>query len=181
MAKASDIETFVDEGLDFNNRTISFFESINRKSVSKVIRFLKILVETNPNAPIDFYICSPGGCVYSTFALYDAIRSCPCIVRTHAQGMIMSGGLIVFCAGDERLSYPNVTFMAHGASTETSGKEFEHKCTAESLVRSNRIMFQMLANGSNRDSSWWSKILKHEDYYFNYDEAVELGIVTREN
>lgn len=167
-------------GVDLEKRRISIHGDIDEDSVSYAIRGINKMLEVDPEAAIDVYINSYGGDAYEALALYDAISDCTCNVRTHGQGKVMSAGLMIYLAGDERYSFPNTTFMAHTALSRTGGKSFEQEVDLLELKRIDSIICQMLSEKTKKSKMWWARKIKTHDYYIPYKEALELGIVTQE-
>lgn len=171
---------FMLNGVDLEKRTISIYDDIDQDSAAFLVRGLKKMIEVSREDPIDVEINSPGGDTYCSFAMFDAIKDCPCTVRTFAQGHVMSAGFTIYLAGDERYSYPHTTFMAHSGHSRTWGKEFEQHIDVQELKRLNEKLFELYAEETNMGRAWWKRKLKTHDLYFDYDKAMELGVVTHE-
>lgn len=171
---------YMQYGIDLEKRSISIYEGIDSEVAGYVVRGIKKMLEVDPDEPIDIEVASYGGDAYYGFAMYDAIIQCPCTVRTHAQGPVMSAGLTVYMAGDERYASENVRFMAHSASSRTWGKEFEQEIDIVELKKVNKSMFELYSQSSSKSPAWWSRKMRTHDYYFGYEEARELDIITHE-
>ena len=102
---------YLQYGIDLDRRRISIHGGINRENTSYVLRALQKMIDSSKTEAIDIYIDTYGGYMYSAFAIYDAIRKAPCYVRTHAEGKVMSAGILIYLAGDERYTLPSSTFM----------------------------------------------------------------------
>lgn len=63
-------------------------------------------------------ISSPGGNVFHGLSLYNYLKGIPIDVTTHNFGTVDSIGVIMFCAGKERLSVPHARFLIHGVSAQ---------------------------------------------------------------
>ena len=76
--------------------------------------------------PIILYINSPGGSVYSGYALISAMQCSKTPIYTVNQGMCASMAFLIFLAGSRRYSMLNSTFLMHdgqsGAMFETTSK-----------------------------------------------------------
>ena len=76
--------------------------------------------------PIILYINSPGGSVYSGYALISAMQCSKTPIYTVNQGMCASMAFLIFLAGKKRFSMQNSTFLMHdgqsGAMFETTSK-----------------------------------------------------------
>ena len=130
---------------------------------------------------IDIYINSYGGYCYDGLALIDTIQSCEyATIRTHAIGKIMSMGLMIYLAGDERYARPYATFMAHSVSSGTWGKLFEMNTEVKEVKRLQEILCDMFAENTKHDAKWWQRHTKYEDRYYDTEKAKELGIVSHD-
>lgn len=82
--------------------------------------------DINERTPIILYINSPGGSVYSGYALISAMQSSKTPIYTINQGMCASMAFLIFLAGSKRYSMKNSTFLMHDGSNgigfETSSK-----------------------------------------------------------
>jgi len=72
-------------------------------------------------------ITSPGGDLFSAFALIDVMRGSKIPVHTIGLGIIASAGLMTFIAGEpgSRIITPNTSILSHQWSAGTWGKEHE--------------------------------------------------------
>lgn len=170
--------TFIKNHFSIENRMIYITNLECEEEVAFIIRALLVMQMTN-DEPIDIYVDSFGGCVYSGLGLYDLIKDSPCWINTYAVGKVMSMGLTIFLSGDSRLALTNTTLMAHGLSSGTSGKVKNQQIDVNEAKRLNDILLHILADNSNKTFSWWNKKLEHEDYYFNMEEAKKLKIVRK--
>lgn len=171
---------YIEHGIDISKRRIMIDEDIDEYSCGWAIRGLHKMMDASKTDPIDIYINSFGGSVYDGLALIDTIQSCEyATVRTHAVGKVMSMGFIIFLAGDERFAYKNTTFMAHTISSYVAGKSFEIKTDSDECERLKRVLFNMIAENSNKDYKYWAQHLKYEDRFYTTKQAKDLGIVTK--
>jgi ATP-dependent protease ClpP protease subunit len=90
----------------------------------------------------------------------------------------MSMATVIFLAGDERVSYPNSTFMLHAVSSMVDGKLYEMELDVKETKRLNEVLLQIIVDNTKHNASWWNKQLKYEDKYFDSEGALEAGIVT---
>lgn len=98
---------------DDDTRTISFIGYIDEKQLADfhatLLDFFK-----RPD-PITLFICSRGGYVSETTAIYDLIKTSPVPITTIGYGHLESGGLLIYLAGHKRLLLPQARFMFHWA------------------------------------------------------------------
>ena len=121
--KFDNTKYWIEYGIDIQNRRIMLDETVDEYSIGWIIRALRRMIDANKTEPIDIYVNSYGGYCYDGLALYDFLRACSyTTIKTHATGKIMSMGLVIYLAGDERYASPRASFMAHSVSGGTWGK-----------------------------------------------------------
>lgn len=171
----SDFKDYVDDSYCLKTRRI-YITEINEKEVDKFIRVLTLLESIN-NKPITIFINSGGGYIYDGFALFDFIRLSSCHIITHAVGKIMSMGLVLYVAGDERLAGNNTTFMAHKAAGGSYGSSTEVEIDSKELTRINNSMTDILVARTSKDKVFWNKMMSKGNHYFNTQQAIEYGVI----
>ena len=79
-------------------------------------------------------ISSPGGSVFHGLSAYNYLKGLPAKISTHNFGTVDSIGVVVYCAGQRRLSVPQARFLLHGVSaTFPQGTNLEEKQLEERL------------------------------------------------
>ena len=73
-------------------------------------------IDVKDRKPIILYINSPGGSVYSGYALISAMQCSKTPIYTVNQGMCASMAFLIFLAGNKRFSMCNSTFLMHDGS-----------------------------------------------------------------
>lgn len=61
-------------------------------------------------------ISSPGGSVFHGLSIHNLLRGSPIPVTTYNFGSVDSIGVVIFCAGSERVCVPHARFLIHGVS-----------------------------------------------------------------
>ncbi len=146
--------------------------------IVKGIRFL----QTISNDPITIIMNTYGGSWYHGLAIYDAIITCPCIVRIEVIGTAMSMGAVILQAADERILYPNSRIMIHDGEedeipTGMSPKTFQ--AWAEESKRNCRTMYQILASKShNKDIKYWERRCS-SDYILTAEQTISEGLADK--
>ena len=172
---------WVTYGIDFENRRIDLDEDVEDFTIGFVVRAIRSMILADKAEPIDIYINSYGGSVYDGLRLYDVIQgSTYTPIRVHAEGKIMSMGLIIYLSGDSehRYSSPNATFMAHSLSSGMWGKMHELKIEVKECERLNNRLLDILADRTKKTRAFWKKEIEYKDCYYPKDKAISLGIVT---
>lgn len=180
--KFDNTKYWIEYGIDIENRRIMLDEDVDEYTVGWIIRALRRMIDVDKTKPIDVFVNSYGGYCYDGLALYDFLRACSyTVIRTHATGKIMSMGLIVYLAGDERYSSPRATFMAHEDSDHGIRERLHQaKTDVKELTRLNNVNMDILVERTGKTAAWWRKEIEHEDRYYDKKKALALGIVTEE-
>lgn len=166
-------------GIDLESRRIQLDMEVSDVMASLVIRALLKMGDIS-NEPIEIYLSSYGGEIYSGLAIYDAIRASPCDVVIYANGKIMSAGTIIYLAGDVRIAAKHTTFMMHSASSGAEGKIKDMEIDVQEGKRLNGVILDILAERTKMKKNWWyRKILSH-DSYFDVNQAKEWGLISQE-
>lgn len=176
-----------------SERILYLYDRIDSKSVNEIIKNiqkieradhdLKKWFETemrqryNP-APIQLYIDSPGGSVYSTLGLYDLIRHCQTPVHSTVLGLAASGAAVILVAGHKRFALPNSSILIHSVSSYTMGKSEELKDDVEETVRLNEIVNHIFLEQTYLTAQQLNDKDKYrKDWWLSAREALAFGIV----
>ena len=179
--KFDNTKYWIEYGIDIEQRRIMLDETVDEYSVGWIIRALRRMIDANKTEPIDIYVNSYGGYCYDGLALYDFLRACSyTTIRTHATGKIMSMGLVIYLAGDERYSSPRASFMAHSVSGGAWGKVHELKTDVKETERLHKVNLEIMKDRTKKTKEWWTKEIQYEDRYYDKKKAFALGIVTNE-
>lgn len=179
--KFSSQKFWISDGIDLENRRIDLEQEIEEINIGIVVRAIRSMISADKAEPIDIYVNSYGGSVYDGLRLYDVIQGADyTTIRVHAEGKIMSMGLIVYLAGDpeHRYASPNATFMAHSLSSGMWGKMSELKIEVKECERLNNRLLDILAEKTDKNRAWWKKEIEYKDCFYDKEKALELGIVT---
>ena len=87
------------------NRIILVSTPINDQTASVIVAQLIYLSNEDPEAPIQMYISSPGGVVYSGLGIYDTMKMIPNQISTVAVGFTASFGTVLLTAGSQGHRY----------------------------------------------------------------------------
>jgi len=170
---------WIQYGIDIQHRRIMLDETVDEYSIGWIIRAIRRMIDADKTKPIDIYVNSYGGYCYDGLALYDFLRACSYTrIKTHATGKIMSMGLVIYLAGDERYASPRASFMAHSVSGGVWGKLHELKTDVKETDRLNNVNLDIMAERTCKTKKWWEKEIQYRDCYYDKEKALSLGIVT---
>jgi ATP-dependent protease ClpP protease subunit len=167
-----DSECNGDNVVSLDKNKIGFYADITRGTINSLIELLytkkNILCGSSRNKTgrpkLYLFIRSKGGCLHDALAAYDHIKSLAKYIRiiTVSEGFVASGGTLLFCAGEIRLSLRNCTFLFHQLSTSFSGKytnlEFEKK---DCDLIMNKLV-KIFTESSSMSASSITRLLKKE-------------------
>lgn len=178
LGKSTDFAEFMNNDVDLKDRIIHLFKPIDFETVSNAAKGIQLLATRSKEKPIHIYIGSFGGCPYASFWLYDFIRAQNDVeIYTYSCGATMSGGSIIYMAGDKRFMYKHSRLMLHSIASIAEGKLFiDMVPEVEECREIYKEMCQIYTKHSNQDYKTWYRWLKHEDKIFKSDKAKELGL-----
>lgn len=163
-----------------NERIIFLGTAIDSSVANTIVAQLLHLEAADPDKDIQMFINSPGGEVYASMAIYDAMRFVKCDVATVCTGMAMSGGSLVLCGGaaGKRAALPNSRIMIHqphgGAQGQASDIEVQ---TREMLWMRDRIE-EIYVEHTTQDRAQVHRDIER-DRFMGPVEAVDYGLIDR--
>jgi ATP-dependent Clp protease, protease subunit len=162
------------------DRIIFLGTPINDQVANLIVAQLLFLNHEDPEKDIMMYINSPGGSVYSGFAIYDAMQLISAPVSTYALGLTASFGTIILTAGakGKRYALPNATIHMHQPLIHggVGGQASDIVIQANELVRQKERLYQILmdATGQPRD------VIERDadrDFFLDAQKAQEYGLI----
>ena len=159
-----------------------------------VIRFFAPVIDATVNAlmsAIDqkmkqgakefiILISSPGGSVVHGLSAYNYLKGLPASITTHNFGSVDSIGIVIYCAGSQRLSVPQARFLFHGVSAQFRGEQnLDEKLLDERLkglrIDMENIAKVIAANTGKSDKDVTDAMF--ERITLNPEEAQSWGLV----
>ncbi len=160
------------------NRIVFVGEEIDDKMSNLIVAQLLYLSREDDQAPIQMYINSPGGVIYSGLAIYDTMQIIPNPVTTLALGVTASFGTVLLTAGTkgQRYALPHATIHMHQPLGGAQGQATEIEIQAREIIRlkSRLIDIMALHTGKTRE------VIEHDterDFFMDAAQAVEYGLV----
>ena len=97
------------------DRIVFLGTQVNDVVANLLIAQMLFLEQSDAEAPIHFYINSPGGSVYAGLGIYDIMQHISCPVYTYCVGLAASMGSLLLTAGDKdhRHAMPHSRIMIH--------------------------------------------------------------------
>ncbi len=150
-------------------------------TVANLIMAQMLFLETDdPEAPIHFYINSPGGSVYAGLGIYDVMQYISCPVHTYCVGLAASMGSLLLTAGTKghRYSMPHSRIMIHQPLGGAQGQCSDIQIQAKEIQDLKDQLNGIYINHSAKDMTM-AKIIEEtdRDNYLSPKDAIELGII----
>lgn len=159
-------------------RIIFLTGEINDDVASLICAQLLFLESENPDAPIHFYINSPGGVVTSAMAMLDTMHFITPEVSTVCIGQACSGGSLLLAAGakGKRYALKNSRVMIHQPHGGARGQATDIQIQAEEILKLRDTLYKMYTEytGKSLDKI---KLALERDTFLSAEEALEFGLV----
>jgi ATP-dependent Clp protease protease subunit len=160
------------------NRIVFLIGEINYALATEVIMKILYLDNQKRNTEISLYVNSPGGSVDDTMAIYDTMRFVSSPIATYCIGRAQSGGAIVLAAGTKgkRFALPHAKIMLHQPWGGVFGQAADIKIQTEEIVKSKRMLNELLAKLSGLPVEKISAETER-DRYMTAEEALTYGLI----
>ena len=162
-----------------SNRTIAFFEGIEKESALVLISQLYELDKFS-DEPIYLVLNTEGGDVDSSLAILDCIKGLNSPVICLTTGICASGGLIVLSACDYRIATENCLFFYHqpimSSIDVTSTSEIK---SVDTLYTYYQIKLdQIIKDKTKMNKKKWSENFEGKtSFYFDAKQALDFGFI----
>ena len=151
---------------------------INDQIANLTVAQLLYLESESSQKPIQIYVNSPGGVIYSGLGIYDTMQYVEAPVATICVGLAASMGSIVVAAGEDgqRACLPNARIMIHQPMGSAEGQASDIEIQAKEVQWLKKRLYQILAHHTGKSVE---KIEDDADrnYWLSAPEAQEYGIV----
>jgi ATP-dependent Clp protease protease subunit len=161
------------------DRIIFIGTPIDDQIANLIIAQFLFLEADEPEKDVHLYINSPGGSVYSLFAIYDAMQYVRCDVSTTCVGSAISAAAVMLAAGakGKRTALPNSKIMIHqpwvgGVGGQVSDVEIMTQEFTENKRRINTILARHTGQEEERIEQDTDR-----NFFLTSEEAKEYGII----
>lgn len=124
---------------------------------------------------ITLRINSPGGEVFDSLAIYNALVRHPASITAYVDGAAASAASFIFMAGDKRVMSPHSQLFIHDAHGLTLGSAADMIAMAEFLNKASDNIAAIYAEKANGTVEEWREKMRAETW-FSDREAVEAGL-----
>ena len=160
------------------DRIIFLGTQVNDVAANLIVAQMLFLEQSDPEAPIHFYINSPGGSVYAGLGIYDIMQHISCPVHTYCVGLAASMGSLLLTAGAKgcRHSLPHSRIMIHQPLGGAQGQASDIEITAREILILKEELYKIISKHSGQD---YEKVYKDSDrdYWMKSDKALEYGMI----
>lgn len=163
-----------------NERIIFLGTPIDSAVANTVIAQLLHLEAADPDKDIQLFINSPGGEVYASLAIYDAMRFVRCDVATICTGMAMSGGSLVLCGGaaGKRAALPNSRIMIHQPHGGAQGQATDIEVQTREMLWMRERIEELYVEHTTQSPEQVHRDIER-DRFMGPQEAVDYGLIDR--
>jgi len=163
------------------DRIIFLGTQVNDVVANLLIAQMLFLEQSDPEAPVHFYINSPGGSVYAGLGIYDIMQHITCPVHTYCVGLAASMGSLLLSAGEEgcRHSLPHSRIMIHQPLGGAQGQCSDIQIQANEIQDLKTQLNQIYVKHSGNKDMTLEKIEKEtdRDNYLSPQDAIDLGLI----
>ncbi len=151
---------------------------INDQVANLTVAQLLYLESESSEKPVQMYVNSPGGVIYSGLGVYDTMQYLEAPVATICVGMAASMGAVILAAGEDgqRAALPNARVMIHQPMGGAQGQASDIQIQAEEVGWLKERLYQILAHHTDQD---YEQIEADADrnYWMSAEESQEYGVV----
>jgi len=160
---------------------ISFMGEINTGSMGQLLAIVGMQLRAGVHK-IRIVISSGGGDTSAAFAAYNYLHNLPGIeVSTFNVGNVDSAAVILFCAGQQRYSFPATRFLIHGNSLQVTTPMAMDAASLqgnlELLKNLNQMVVHVVSLTVNKDKQAEVESAVHGQVILSPEEAVKWGLV----
>ncbi len=185
-----DIDKHIDNMGDFSEppefNVIYFSEEITPTSVERLSKHIdsctkkilkqKIALDIDVEIPIKLYMNSPGGDVYSGFALHDKIRTSKLPIHFYIEGVCASAATLPMVAATKSFMSKNSFVMIHQISSQTWGTYESVKTEVKNLDLMMGKLYDIYTTYTNLKREEVVEILK-KDELFDAETSLKYGLI----
>jgi ATP-dependent Clp protease protease subunit len=151
---------------------------INSQIANLTVAQLLYLESESSEKPIQMYVNSPGGVIYSGLGVYDTMQYVGAPVATICVGVAASMGAVLVAAGAEgqRACLPNSRIMIHQPMGGAEGQAADIEIQAEEIGWLKERLYRILAHHTGQP---FERIEEDADrnYWMSAEEAQEYGLI----
>tara|TARA_R110000868_G_scaffold83454_1_gene235534 strand:- start:1542 stop:2153 length:612 start_codon:yes stop_codon:yes gene_type:complete len=164
------------------DRIVFLGTEVNDTVANLLIAQMLFMEQSDPEAPIHFYINSPGGSVYAGLGIYDIMQHITCPVHTYCVGLAASMGSLLLTAGapGQRYSMPHSRIMIHQPLGGARGQASDIQIQAQEIQELKDQLNDIYMKHSHvpMERSVIEKATDR-DNYLSPQKAIEMGLIDK--
>jgi ATP-dependent Clp protease protease subunit len=160
------------------DRIVFLGTEVNDTVANLLVAQFLFLEQSDSEAPIHFYINSPGGSVYAGLGIYDIMQHVACPVYTYCVGMAASMGSLLLQAGEpgHRYSMPHSRIMIHQPLGGARGQASDIEIQAKEVLALKKRLYEIYVKHTGRKYDEVEKACDR-DNYLDPLKAKEFGLI----
>ncbi len=159
-------------------RKIVISSEVDSKLASRVTNQLLVLEEDNPDEPITIFINSPGGEIFSGFAIFDMMHYVKPIIKTVVIGFAASMGSILALGAEpgHRFALPNAMFLIHQPliSGVYRGSAADIEIQAKEMINTKNRIINLYVEATGKTPEEIKADIDR-DFWLTSDQALKYG------
>jgi ATP-dependent Clp protease protease subunit len=161
------------------DRIIFLGTEVNDTVANLLIAQMLFLEQSDPEAPVHFYINSPGGSVYAGLGIYDIMQHIKCPVHTYCVGLAASMGSLLLASGEKgfRHCLPHSRIMIHQPLGGARGQATDILIQAEEIQDLKNQLNKIYVKHSNKMNLKEIEEATDRDNYLSPQMAKEMGLI----
>ena len=163
------------------SRTVVISQQVDAELTAKVLSQLVLLEQEGHEEPVTVFINSPGGEIFSGFAIFDMLNFIACPVTTIVTGFAASMGSILSMAADKgrRFAMPQAKIMIHQPLLMGyQGRASECEIQAREILKTRDHLVKLYSEQTGKSREDIKKALDR-DNWFTAEEALEYGLLDK--
>jgi ATP-dependent Clp protease protease subunit len=160
------------------DRIVFLGTEVNDVVANLLIAQMLFLEQADSEAPIHFYINSPGGSVYAGLGIYDIMQLVTPPVYTYCVGLAASMGALLLQAGEKghRHCLPHSRIMIHQPLGGARGQCSDIQIQAKEIEDLKRQLNMIMVNHTGQTYEEIEKATDR-DNYLNPAQAIGFGLI----
>jgi ATP-dependent Clp protease protease subunit len=175
-----------DLSLNLNSNQVYFYDDVTKQSIFDLNRNLDcvaknlLMVTLSYNLveapPIELYISSDGGEVFSAFSAVDRIKNSRVPVHSYVEGVAASAATLLSVVAHKRFIRKNSFMLIHQVSGGLWGNFAQFKDEIYNLELLMKFIKDIYLSHTKFTEEELDKLLNH-DIYLNAEQCLEKGLV----
>ena len=163
------------------SRSVVISQQVDSKLSEKILNQIVLLEQEGGELPITVFINSPGGEIFSGFAIFDMLKFVSCPVTTIVTGFAASMGSGLSLAADKgrRFATPQSKIMVHQPLLMGyQGRASECEIQAREILKTRDHLVSLYSDQTGKSHDDIKKALDR-DNWFTAKEALDYGLLDK--